>query len=53
MSKITKSEQKILFEKKCACCGKTFVRISFNEYAWKRGSKYFCSYGCMRKWETK
>jgi hypothetical protein len=41
----------ILSEKTCSVCGKKMVRVYWGDYAYKFGSKYFCSYGCMRKYE--
>jgi hypothetical protein len=41
----------ILSEKTCPMCGKRMVRVYWGDYAYKFGSKYFCSYGCMRKYE--
>ena len=38
-------------EKTCSVCGKRMVRAYWGGYAYKFGSKYFCSYGCMRKYE--
>lgn len=44
-------------ERKCACCGKliSFVISSTDNWAWKRTrksrTKYYCSYGCMRRQE--
>lgn len=39
-------------EKKCACCGKKFCRISWDIYIYKDGAKVYCSYGCMRRSHT-
>ena len=33
---------------KCAVCGKRTVILYSHLWAYKRDSKYFCSYGCMR-----
>lgn len=47
-----------LREKKCDCCGKTFfltpdIWVYKKEFAinHKRPMKYFCSWGCLRKYE--
>lgn len=42
-------------EKECACCGKTFIIQSVDDYVYKRfcahGQKFFCSWTCFRKTE--
>lgn len=42
-----------LKEKKCAYCGKSFCRIDYTNYAYKRlvkgHMKLYCSYTCMQK----
>lgn len=35
-------------EKRCANCGKRFVRIDFEDYAYVLNNKYYCSYTCFR-----
>lgn len=40
--------EKVLRLKKCGVCGKTFCRLNYNDYAYKDGKKYFCSYNCMQ-----
>lgn len=41
----------VLSEKTCQMCGKKVVRVYWGDYTYKIGTKYFCSYGCMRKYE--
>lgn len=38
-------------EKTCPVCGKKMIRVYWGDYAYKLESKYFCSYGCMRRYE--
>ena len=43
-------------EKECHMCGKKFIVQSPDQYVYKRlfgrNEKYFCSWGCLRKWEA-
>ena len=39
----------MFIEKKCACCGKTMIRRSFNDYTYKRGWNFYCGWNCFRK----
>lgn len=43
-------------ENECPICGRKFYYYSADEWAYKKYDKnnhmrYFCSWGCMRKWE--
>lgn len=43
-------------ERKCYECGKTFVAMDISQWAYRRNDRYmryFCSYGCMRKWDKR
>lgn len=35
----------------CNKCGKEFPVLYLNQYVYKRGAKYFCSWSCMRKFD--
>lgn len=37
---------------KCQTCGKKMWLLRPGIYAYKRGNKYFCSYSCMRIYDT-
>lgn len=41
-------------EYKCGICGKTLGSLyDFDEYVYRRGKKFFCSYKCMRQYDLK
>ena len=42
----------MLSKRICQVCGKEIYFPCFERYAWKIGTKYFCSYTCMRKREA-
>lgn len=37
----------------CPVCGKPFFIPDYADYAYRRDTKYFCSWGCMRKHDGK
>lgn len=37
--------------KKCKICGKDFYVQSTEEWVYRRGALWFCTYGCMRKYD--
>lgn len=41
------------YERKCPICGKMFVMHSTEEWGYTVGSKRFCTYSCLRKYERK
>ena len=38
---------------KCPVCGKRFDVLWPNQWAYKRGNKFICSWGCIRKYDRK
>lgn len=40
-----------IYTKKCFVCRKKFEVQDAEEWAYKRKKRYFCSYGCLRRYE--
>lgn len=38
---------------KCPVCGKRFEVLWPNQWVYKRGNKYICSWGCIRRYDRK
>lgn len=36
-------------ERTCPICKKKMVRLTFSEYVYRVGTKYFCGWTCYRK----
>lgn len=49
VDELNQHQKNILPERICPECGKKIVRVSFNDYVYRRGNKIYCSWTCYRK----